>query len=87
MLNESILAKLERFLEENEVKGEASDSELVIDEPKRKRSRGNAGRRKCASLPASPQHGGSFVESPTSIGSKKVSVRTFLSGFCVQPSC
>lgn len=70
MLNESTLAKLETYLEQHEVKGEASDSEL-ISEPERKRNCGNAGRRKCASLPASPQHRGSYSESSPSIGVKK----------------
>ena len=73
MLNESTLAKLETYLEQQEVvTGEASDSEL-ISEPERMRSYGNTTKRKCSSLPASPQHRGSFSEKTPSLDVKKVS--------------
>ncbi|XP_072163198.1 uncharacterized protein [Diadema setosum] len=77
MLSESMLARLETFLEENEAKGEASDSELLLARPERKRGcGGNGRRRKCASLPASPQHRGSYDEgTSSSIGSKMRSNR------------
>ncbi|XP_030849260.1 protein FAM199X [Strongylocentrotus purpuratus] len=70
MLNESTLAKLETYLEQQEVTGEASDSEL-ISEPERMRSYGNTTKRKCSSLPASPQHRGSFSEKTPSLDVKK----------------
>ncbi|XP_041467137.1 protein FAM199X-like isoform X1 [Lytechinus variegatus] len=72
MLSESTLAKLETYLEEQEMTGEASDSE-IISEPERMRSYGNATKRKCSSLPASPQHRGSFSERSPSLGVKKQS--------------